>query len=50
MTEDDPIVILESMKMEIPIEASCSGRLLEIRCAEAGPVKEGEVLAVVEMD
>jgi len=50
LAEGDPLVIIESMKMEIPIEAPCAGSLVELRCAEKDPVHEGEVVAVVEMD
>jgi biotin carboxyl carrier protein len=35
------------MKMEIPVEAPCSGRISEIRVAEGDQVEEGAVLAVV---
>lgn len=50
VTEGDPVVIVESMKMEIPIEASCAGTLVELRCAEAEPVREGDVVAVMVAD
>jgi acetyl-CoA carboxylase biotin carboxyl carrier protein len=42
------VMILESMKMEIPVESAHEGRVKEIRCAEGQPVQEGEVLAIVE--
>ena len=48
LQEEDVILILESMKMEIPVEAPCSGRLAEIRVAEGDNVEEGTVLAVIE--
>ena len=44
----DVVVILESMKMEMPVEATGQGRVKEIRCAEGQPVSEGDVLAVIE--
>jgi acetyl-CoA carboxylase biotin carboxyl carrier protein len=44
----EPVVILESMKMEMPLEAATAGRVKEIRCAEGQPVSEGDVLAVIE--
>lgn len=44
------IVILESMKMEIPVEAPIAGRLCELRVAEGSAVKEGDVVAVIELD
>ena len=43
----DTLVILESMKMEMPIEAPVAGTVKEIRCKEAQAVNEGEVLVVV---
>jgi len=48
LEEEDVIMILESMKMEIPVEAPCAGRLAEIRVREGDNVEEGTVLAVVE--
>jgi acetyl-CoA carboxylase biotin carboxyl carrier protein len=41
------LVILESMKMEMPIEAEQDGEVKEIRCKEAQPVNEGDVLVVL---
>lgn len=43
--EDDPIIIMESMKMEIPIVAPEDGRLIEILVAEDDIVPEGSVVA-----
>ena len=45
---EDVILILESMKMEIPVEAPVAGRLAEIRVREGENVEEGAVLAVIE--
>jgi len=44
---DDTVVILESMKMEMPVEAEDSGTVTEIRCTEGQPVAEGDVLVVL---
>jgi biotin carboxyl carrier protein len=49
LEEGDALIIVESMKMEIPIEAPCAGRLVELRCAESEPVSEGQVVAVLEV-
>ena len=46
--QDDVILIVESMKMEIPVESPCNGRILEIRVAEGQSVEEGDVLVVLE--
>ena len=45
---DDAILVLESMKMEIPVSAPMAGRILEIRVAERDLVEEGQVVAVLE--
>ena len=47
---DDPIVILESMKMEMPIEAPADGVLREIIVAEGDSVQEGQVVAKMDED
>lgn len=44
-----PLVIVESMKMEITIPAPRSGRVREILCAEGRPVAAGETLAILEL-
>ena len=44
----DVLLILESMKMEIPVEAEISGRVAELRVAEGDSVEEGSVLVVIE--
>ncbi len=43
----DTVMILESMKMEIPVIAEDGGRLLELRVTEGTPVAEGQTVAVV---
>ena len=44
----DPIVVLESMKMEIPVEAPRAGAVKEIKVQEGQTVQEGDVVAVLE--
>ena len=46
--EDDVLVILESMKMEIPVTAPRRGKVKELRVNEGDVVKEGQVVAVLE--
>jgi acetyl-CoA carboxylase biotin carboxyl carrier protein len=46
--DGDTVVILESMKMEIPVEAEDDGTVKEIRCEEGQAVSEGDVLIVLE--
>ena len=43
----DTLVILESMKMEMPVEAPEGGVVKEVRIKEAQPVSEGDVLIVL---
>jgi acetyl-CoA carboxylase biotin carboxyl carrier protein len=45
---DDTIMILESMKMEIPVVAPETGRVVELLVAEGAPVREGQEVAVFE--
>jgi biotin carboxyl carrier protein len=44
----DVIAIIESMKMEIPVEAPRAGTVKEIRAQPGDVVKEGEALAVLD--
>ena len=46
--EDDPVMILESMKMEIPVAVPEDGKLVEILAAEGDTVTEGTVVARIE--
>lgn len=48
LAEGDTILILESMKMEIPIDAPRAGRLLELGVAEGDVLAEGDPVAVIE--
>lgn len=45
---EDILLIIESMKMEIPVESPCAGRVAEIRVREGDSIEEGAVLAVIE--
>ena len=47
LAADDIILILESMKMEIPVAAPAAGKLLEVRVKQGDAVNEGDVLAVM---
>ncbi len=47
VSSGDVLVILESMKMEIPVECPDDGVVKEIRCAPAQAVTEGDVLIVL---
>lgn len=43
----DTLAILESMKMEIPVESPAAGKVQDVRVAEGAQVQEGEVIAVI---
>jgi biotin carboxyl carrier protein len=47
---DGTVMVLESMKMEIPVVASDGGRLVKLLVAEGDSVKDGQDLAVVETE
>ena len=46
--ENDEVVILEAMKMELPVVAGVSGTVKEIRCKQGDAVEADAVLIVLE--
>ena len=48
VSDGDTVVILESMKMEMPVEAEDDGTVKEIVCEEGQSVSEGDTLVVLE--
>src|SRR5262249_40239199 len=46
--EGDTVVILESMKMEMPVESTATGKVREIKVKESEAVQEGQALVVLE--
>jgi acetyl-CoA carboxylase biotin carboxyl carrier protein len=48
VAEEEPLVILESMKMEMPVEAPSAGKVARIDVSEGQAVDEGDVLLVLE--
>ena len=48
LSEDEPIVILESMKMEIPVPAPLDCTVIDILVSEGDTVTEGDVIAHIE--
>ena len=46
--DGDTLVILESMKMEIPVISESSGTVAALHVAEGDVVQEGDVIAVIE--
>ena len=48
VAQGDELVILESMKMEIPVEAPSDGTVVELHVAPDDKVQEGDLVAVLE--
>jgi biotin carboxyl carrier protein len=48
VAEDDPLIVLESMKMEIPLLAPRAGVVREILVAEGESIAEGDVAVILE--
>jgi acetyl-CoA carboxylase biotin carboxyl carrier protein len=46
--DGDTLVILESMKMEIPVLAESAGKVTNLAVAEGDVVQEGDLIAVIE--
>ncbi|WP_327089655.1 biotin/lipoyl-binding carrier protein [Nonomuraea sp. NBC_01738] len=46
--EGDTLVILESMKMEIPVLAEDAGVVAQLKVAEGDVIQEGDLIAVIE--
>ncbi len=47
VADGDVVAILESMKMEMPVEAEDDGTVKEIKCEEGQSVSEGDTLVVL---
>lgn len=45
---EDTLVILESMKMEIPVLAEVAGTIVELRVVEGEVVRDGDPIALIE--
>ena len=50
ITAGTPVVIMESMKMEIPVEAPANGTVTEVLVAKGDPAEQDDPVAVVELD
>ncbi|MEV4641543.1 biotin/lipoyl-binding carrier protein [Actinoplanes sp. NPDC049548] len=48
VAEGDTLVILESMKMEIPVIAESDGKVSQLAVHEGDVVQEGDLIAVIE--
>ena len=47
---EDVLLILESMKMEIPVEATCDGTVVKLLVKEEDAVEEDQIVAVIETE
>ena len=45
---DEPVMIVESMKMEIPVASEQAGEVTEVLVAEGDAVEDGQVFAIVK--
>ena len=50
VTSGDVVMILESMKMEIPVEATADGTIAELLVQEEDQVEEDQVVAVIDIN
>ena len=50
VTSGDVVMILESMKMEIPVEATADGTIAELLVQEEDQVEEDQVVAVIDVN
>ena len=48
VNEDDEVIILEAMKMELPVVAQAAGTVKEVRCNKGDAVEADAVLIVLE--
>ena len=48
LNEDDEVIVLEAMKMELPVVASGSGTVKEVKCKKGDTVEADAVLIVLE--
>ncbi|MBM2621132.1 biotin/lipoyl-binding carrier protein [Actinoplanes sp. LDG1-06] len=48
VAEGDTLVILESMKMEIPVVAETDGTVAELAVHEGDVVQEGDLIAIIQ--
>jgi acetyl-CoA carboxylase biotin carboxyl carrier protein len=45
---EDTVMVVESMKMEIPVISESAGTVVELKVAEGDAVEDGQVVAIVE--
>jgi len=50
VSNESELIILESMKMEIPVESTTGGTVADILVKEGDPVEEDQALVIIESD
>jgi acetyl-CoA carboxylase biotin carboxyl carrier protein len=50
VSEGDTLLVVESMKMKIPVLAPAAGTVVDIRVAVADVIQEGDVLVLIDTD
>ena len=48
VSEGDEVIILEAMKMELPVVAEVAGNVKEVKCSKGDAVEADAVLVVLE--
>jgi acetyl-CoA carboxylase biotin carboxyl carrier protein len=48
VAEDDVLILVESMKMEIPIPSPDAGKIIRVLVNEGDPISEGDPVVVIE--
>ncbi|MBK8995933.1 MAG: biotin/lipoyl-binding carrier protein [Myxococcales bacterium] len=48
VVEEETVVILESMKMEIPVEATADGSVLAVHVSEGDSIEDGALIVTLE--
>lgn len=49
LTAGEEIMLIESMKMEIPVICEAGGRLAELQVAEGDAIQEGQIVATMQV-
>ncbi len=50
VSKDDILMVLESMKMEIPVEAPCAGNIFEVLVREQDSVEENQAVVIINAE
>ena len=50
VSKDDILMVLESMKMEIPVDAPCAGTIFEVLVREQDSVEENQAVVIINAE